>query len=520
MPFAPESGSSVSLQPSISRRRLGQLLLGGVACSGCIEGASAAGVRNTSDGLPRSQPELHGVRSGSILAFLADVEHAGLELHSFMMSRNGSVIAEGWWWPYKPKRVHMMHSLTKSVMVSGVALALDEGRFRPDDKVVSFFPEHLPPAPNPNLLAMTVRDLLTMRTGHDHETSGSEWRPLKTSWIAEFMKIPVVYPPGTKFVYTSAASYMLSAIVTKTTGQKLADYLRPRILEPMGISDFQWDVSPEGVTPGGNGLSWTTADSLKLGMLYEQKGVWRGKQLLSPGWVAEASKRQFPDDPYGYQWWIGPGNAFYAAGLFNQLSIVFPQHNAVLAVCAAVAGTVKVLDMVWKHFPSLFDSSALPPSPDATALRQRESQLLLLKPYTPSASSAPARISSRLFKLASNDQAATKVQFEFSRNTVRYSLTDDRGSHSVTAGLGGWIEQSTTMTGARLHHEYQPDSMRVVAGAVWRSPSELEMTWQFVESAFRDTVVCLFNEDRVSIDRRVNVNSGELKLATLNGKIG
>jgi len=76
------------------------------------------------------------------------------------------------------------------------------------------------------------------------------------------------------------------------------------------------------------------------------------------------------------------------------------------------------------------------------------------------------------------------------------------------------------MTGARLHHEYQPDTMRVVAGAVWRSPSELEMTWQFVESAFRDTVVCLFDEDRVSIDRRVNVNSGQLKLPTLNGKLG
>jgi CubicO group peptidase (beta-lactamase class C family) len=182
-------------------------------------------------------------------------------------------------------------------MVSGVGIALDEGRFSLDDKVVSFFPDHLPPDPSPNLRAMTVRDLLTMRTEHDHETSGSEWRPLKTSWIAEFMKIPVVYQPGTKWVYTSAASYMLSAIVTKTTGQKLADYLRPRMLDPMGIRDFHWDVSPEGVTPGGNGLSWSTADSLKLGMLYAQKGVWQGRQLLSPQWVADASRKQVPDGP-------------------------------------------------------------------------------------------------------------------------------------------------------------------------------------------------------------------------------
>ena len=106
--------------------------------------------------------------------FSADLEQLGVELHSFMLSRNGSVIAEGWWWPYQPQRMHMTTLLTKSVMVSGVGIAIDEGRFSLDDKVVSFFPEHLPPDPDPNLLAMTVRDLLTMRTGQDHETSGSE----------------------------------------------------------------------------------------------------------------------------------------------------------------------------------------------------------------------------------------------------------------------------------------------------------------------------------------------------------
>ena len=116
------------------------------------------------------------------------------------------------------------------------------------------------------------------------------------------MKIPVVYPPGTKWVYTSAASYMLSAIVTKTTGQKLADYLRPRMLEPMGIRDFQWDVSPEGVTPGGNGLSWSTADSASSSARSTLRRSWSGGQLLSAKWVSEASKKQVTDGPYGYQW--------------------------------------------------------------------------------------------------------------------------------------------------------------------------------------------------------------------------
>jgi len=520
------SGGRALPSLSISRRRFGSFVLGGIAlpwrayagwAASVVHIGDVARTQNPCDGLPRSLPERQSVRSASIMAFLEDVERAGLELHSFMLSRGGSVIAEGWWWPYEPQRIHMTHSLTKSVMVSGVGVAIDEGRFSLDDKVVSFFPDRLPPDPSTNLKAMTVRDLLTMRTGHDHETSGSEWRPLKTSWVAEFMKIPVVYQPGTKWVYTSAASYMLSAIVTRTTGQKLADYLRPRMLDPMGIRDFRWDVSPEGVTPGGNGLSWSAADSLKLGMLYAQKGVWQGRQLLSPQWIAEASRKQVPDGPYGYQWWMGPDSEFYALGLFTQLSIVFPKHDAVLAVFAAIDGSARLLPLVWKHFPSAFEPAAVPPSTDAIVLGRRESQLQLLNPFSQTASPIATKISGRVFKLAPNDQGALTVRFDFIRGAVRYSLTDDRGSHFITSGLGRWNEQNTTMTGARLHHEYQPDNMRVVAGAVWRNPDELEMTWQYVETAFRDTVVCRFEGDRVAIDRRVNVNSGELKLPTLSG---
>jgi len=520
------SAGSAQSSRLISRRRFGGLLLGGIALPWrAYAGWAASGVdlwrdspaQNPADGLPRSLPEAQGVRSASVLAFLDEAERAGLELHSFMLSRAGSVIAEGWWWPYAPQRVHMTHSLTKSVMVSGVGLAVDDGKFGLDDKVVSFFPDHVPADASSNLKAMTVRDLLTMRTGHDHETSGSEWRPLKTSWIAEFMKIPVVYPPGTKWVYTSAASYMLSAIVTRTTGQKLADYLRPRMLDPMGIRDFQWDVSPEGVTPGGNGLSWSTADSLKLGMLYAQKGVWQGKQLLSPHWIAEASRKQVTDGPYGYQWWIGPGSEFYAIGLFTQLSVVFPKHDAVLALFSAINKSDKLLALIWKHFPSAFEPSAVAPSEDAAVLARRESQLRLLSPLSHTDSPAAAKISGRVFKLAPNEQGAQTVKFDFTDDAVRYTLTDDRGRHVVTSGLGNWNEQDTTMTGARLHHEYQPDTMRVVAGAVWHAPDELEMTWQYVEAAFRDTVVCRFAEGRVAVDRRVNVNSHELKLPTLNG---
>lgn len=509
------------MTPNLSRRRFGTLMLGGVALpmiGGLPASAREIGTigpvpapRFGADGLPRRSPDTAGVSSQTVLDWLADVARQKIELHSFMLSRGGAVAAEGWWWPYLPQRRHMTHSLTKSVMVCGVGLALDEKRFGIDDRVVSFFPEHVPADASDNLKAMTVRDLLTMRCGHERETSGAAWRPIKTSWIAEFMKIPVTYRPGTKWVYTSAASYMLSAIVGKTVGMPLADYLRPRLFDPLGITDYEWEASPEGVTPGGNGLDWQTVASLKLGMLHARKGEWNGRRILSPEWVADATRNHVPGEDYGYQWWVGPNGAFYANGKFAQFSIVFPEHDAVLAVFSATNKANDLLASIWKHFPTAFAA----PSPAATARLTTELRGLRVLPQ-PTKGATPAAKGGR-FTLQANTQGASAVAFDFARGQVRYTLTDARGAHTIVAGLDRWIEQDTSMSGGALHHEYEPDHIRVVAGARWLDSTTLEMTWQFVESAFRDTVVCRFTGDGVTIDRSVNVNSKALSLPTLTG---
>ena len=147
---------------------------------------------------------------------------------------------------------------------------------------------------------------------------------------------------------------MLSAIVTRLTGQTLRDYMEPRFFEPLGITGLSWDVGPGGINPGGNGLSWKTADSLKLGMLYAQKGRWDGRQILAADWVEAATRPQVAEGEYGYQWWIGPGGTFYAVGLFTQMSIVFPDHEAVLAVTSAIDESERLTAIAWRHFPAAF----------------------------------------------------------------------------------------------------------------------------------------------------------------------
>ena len=517
--------------PALTRRGALRLSLGGAAAGLWLPGAgwAAAPARNNgagslpgtafADGLPRSQPEAQGIASGAILAFLDEARRNAYELQSFMLWRNGHVVAEGWWEPYRADRSHMMHSLTKSVTVSAVGMALAEGKFGMDDKVVSFFPEHVPATVSPHLAAMTVRDLLTMKTGHASMTSGSEWRPIKTSWIAEFFKIPVEFAPGSKFVYTSAATYMLSAIVTRTTGQSVADYLKPRFFDPLGITGYEWEPGPEGISPGANGLSWKTVDSLKLGILHAQGGVWNGKQILPRAWV-DAVHQPLTKDRYGMQWWLNPyNNAYNADGLFGQFSIVFPDQNAVLATTSAIPSGAGVLrNVAYKHFPAAFGAPRAPDRAGHAALQARTRALRLVPPPNPVGSPVAAQVSGQRYEMKNNTEQVKAVRFDFSDDTCTFRLEDAQGTHVVQAGLRTPSEGDTSMPGAKLHHEYAPARMRVVAQGEWRDNATFVMTWSFVESAFRDTVVCRFSGPFVTVDRSTNVNSAALSLPTLQGQ--
>lgn len=281
------------------------------------------GQRAATDGLPRARPAEAGIDARLLEAFLDKVEADGIDLHSLVLHRKGHVGAELYWWPYGPERPRVMHSVAKSFTAAAIGMALEEGKFALNHKVVDFFPDHLSVAPGGYLADMTVEDLLTMRTGHAEETSGSRWRGLRSSWIAEFFKIPVVHRPGTVYKYTSAASYMLSAILSRTSGETLHDYLRPRLFEPLGISGETWDMGPDGINPGGNGLTCKTIDMLKLGVLHAQKGLWQGRRILPETWVARATRPHSPGG-YGYHWMTGPEHSFCAMGVFGQLLVVFP----------------------------------------------------------------------------------------------------------------------------------------------------------------------------------------------------
>jgi CubicO group peptidase (beta-lactamase class C family) len=473
------------------------------------------------DGLARARPAVVGIDARVLVEFLARLAADGIDWHSFLLHRRGHIACELYRWPYGAERPRLMHSVAKSFTACAIGLALAEHRFALTDKVVDFFPGYLPDSPGENLAAMTVEDLLTMRTGHAHETSGTRWRGLQSSWIREFFKIPVTHRPGTVYQYTSAASYMLSAIITEVTGLTLHEYLRPRLFEPLGIQGETWDLGPDGINPGGNGLKCKSVDVLKLGVLHAQRGLWNGRRLLTEEWVADAT-RAHSARGYGYHWASGAGHTFCAMGVFGQLLVVFPDQEASIVLTAAVnsaqACTRCLLPLMHEYFPKAFTDELHDTRAAEDRLGELARRAALPVSLTSSARPAPGRNGVHEYRIEENPLGVASLRLSLGADRCALHLTDADGEHVIETGIGQWLEGDTDMPGRELHHGYDMRPARVVAGARWLDADTLEMSWIFVESAFRDTAVLRFSGSDITFSRSVNVNTGPLRQPALRGR--
>jgi CubicO group peptidase (beta-lactamase class C family) len=343
--------------------------------------APVLGLKAVNMPLPRSTPEAEGISTAAVEDFV-EAEDKINTLHSFMVMRHGHVVAEGWWKPEAADKPHILNSLSKSFNATAVGLAIKEGKLRLDDPVLKFFPADAPANPSANLKAMTVRDLLTMTSGDETEPKSVNGAPTVRLFLAQ----PVVYPPGTHFLYNTMGSYVLSAIVTKATGETSLEFLRPRLFEPLGIVNPQWASSPEGNSLGGYGLYLCTEDIAKFGQLYLQKGKWNGKQLIPKKWVKEATRKQVPNEQeahanigidwkqgYGYQFWRCTHNAFRGDGAGGQFCVVIPDQDVVVAITADTGNMQGELNAIWDHLLPGFQQQ---PLPDNVAAQENLKQVI------------------------------------------------------------------------------------------------------------------------------------------------
>ena len=467
----------------------------------------------------RSTPEAEGVSSAGILAYLEAVRQSKPELHSLMVVRHGRVVAEGWWSPYGPEFNHTLYSLSKSFTSTAVGFAVADGKLRVDDRVVSFFPHDLPQPVSEHLAALRVKDLLTMSVGNAKEPT----LPMvqTDNWVKTFLGWPIDHPPGTTFMYNSAATYMLSAIVQQVTGQKVIDYLEPRLFTPLGIRGATWETCPRGINVGGWGLSVQTESLAKVGELYRQKGVWQGRQLLPARWVEEATTFKIQQPPpakpgrpndqndwlqgYCYQFWRCRHNAFRGDGAFGQYMIVMPEQDAVVAITAEVSDMQGELDLVWQHLLPAMKPQPLPRDAQSQAeLRQTLASLALTPPRGQHSSPVAGRISEKTFTLDPNDLGFRTASFAFCSDGCIFTLRDSQAEYPIASGLEGWQRGETALPGTppRLISGGAPPSgtkSKVAASGAWKDPNTFEMVLRYYETPHHDTVTCHFDAGQVCI---------------------
>lgn len=479
--------------------------------------------------LPRSTPESHGIAPAAIARFVQAIEENGLELHSLMLVKDGDVVAEGWWHPYKPELKHSLFSLSKSFTSSAIGLAVEEGLLSLDDRVAAFFPEDAPAEPCANLEAMQVRHLLMMGTGHTSDTMDALHRAEDGNWVRAFLACPVDKAPGSHFLYNTGATYMLSAILHKVAGIDLLDYLQPRLLEPLGIEGAVWDRCPRGLSAGGFGLNITTEDIARFGLLYLNKGAWEGRQLLAADWVAEATSKQIPNGDggdsdwvqgYGYQFWRCRHGAYRGDGAFGQYCVVLPDQDAVLAMTGGTNNLQGVLDQVWAHLlPALrptADGQAIGAADSAgpaeadESLRERLRGLQLAYPAGERDSSLENELSGRHYRLEPNERNWSTLAIRFTDNEAILTLDGERDA-AVHCGRNDWSSgESDLLTSVRT---------KVASRMTWERPDRLLLTIRFIETPFCLTVAVDFDGDgQLALSYRLNVGFGAQQTVTLTGK--
>ena len=480
--------------------------------------------------LPTSTPEAHGVPAAAIVAFIDAAEARGLELHSLMLLRHGHILAEGWWTPYRAEEPHMLFSLSKSFAATAIGLAVAEGRLTVDDPVLPFFADEAPAEPGEGLEAMRVRHLLSMATGHHEDTTGALREAEDGDWARAFLAQPVDHAPGTYFVYNSGATYMLSAIIQRLTGTTLLDYLRPRLLDPLGITEATWETCPRGVNTGGWGLSITTASIARFGQLYLQEGVWEGRQLLPAGWVAEATTAQSdnsnhpsgnPDwmQGYGYQFWRCRHDAYRGDGAFGQFCVIMPEQEAVLVTTSGLTTMQAVLDLAWEHLLPALGADALPAdSPADEALARRLAGLALPTPQDAATSPTAAQLSGRTFAFAANEQGVETIRYDFAADRATITITDAQGAHTLVAGNGAWLDGTANYGNSRWPASPSASSPRAAAAAgAWTDERTFELRLRYTNTPFGFALVSRFTAEGVSLDYRENVGFGPTERPRLTG---
>ncbi|RKY99024.1 MAG: hypothetical protein DRQ13_02960 [Ignavibacteriae bacterium] len=313
--------------------------------SSCCEGPT--GPSTSSFIWQTSTPEEQGMNSQLLAEALAQGENRGF-VDCILVIRNGYIVAEKYYNGFDKSIPHNVKSVSKSFLSAMTGIALRDGHIdNLNLKMLVFFTEHLYPTIDPRKFNITIRNLLMMRAGIDHERNNYSQIYNSSNWLKTTIEFPLLYDPGTTFSYNTFQTHLLSAIITKASGMNTRDFAEKNLLEKMNIELADWERGPQGYYFGGNSMHFTPRDMARLGYLYMHNGSLNGDQIVSAEWVEESLTNytnftssnwgDLHNVNYGYLWWLGEiknYEVFLAIGYGGQFVINFPDLNLIVVSTA------------------------------------------------------------------------------------------------------------------------------------------------------------------------------------------
>lgn len=294
-----------------------------------------------------STPENQGMNSQFIQQAFQQGENYGF-VDCILVIRNGYLVAEKYFNGFSKNKPHNVMSVSKSFLSAITGIALRDGYLNGiNEKMLDFFPEYIYPNIDTRKYNITIRNLLMMRMGIDHDHNLYNQISNSSNWIKTTIELPLIYDPGTRFCYNTFQTHLLSAIITKASGVSTMDFAKKYLLEGMNINCAEWWKDPQGYYFGGNSMHFTPRDMARLGYLYMNNGQLNGEQIVPADWVEESltNYTNFNNSTwgdldkvnYGYLWWLGEikgYEVFLAIGHGGQFVINFPNLNMIVVTTA------------------------------------------------------------------------------------------------------------------------------------------------------------------------------------------
>lgn len=260
-------------------------------------------------------------------------------LTALLVSRRGTLVAEAYWDGASAARDVNVKSASKAIVSALVGIALEEGMLRSVDRPLGeLFPDYFGREADPRKRRITVRDLLTMRSGLEStsfENYGS-W-VAGSDWVEGALDRPMVAEPGGRFIYSTGNTHLLSAILTRVSGRSTLEFARRHLFGPLDIEPGGWQQGPAGIYFGGNNLSLSPREMLRFGELYLNGGRWNGRQVLPESWVRDSwkvyTRSRRHGYGFGYCWWtrrLSGHPVHYAWGYGGQFIFVVPDVELVV----------------------------------------------------------------------------------------------------------------------------------------------------------------------------------------------